>query len=931
MKKKSLLTATLLATLTLVACTSPEKDSSAKGEVSSTTSSSLPASASSSVKASFTITLPQGDGYTATPGAGYGTSVEAGKDYAFSVTLSKEKQGWYEVVVKVDGAALALGDDGLYHIQNIQKVPEISIVLQAITFHATFQTADGENHEETYTYENRDAKLAILQAFRSQDTDEWDYRDDLPESLPHEDHKTYTETKAKKEYEITFENEDGTVLQTGKVAYGDTPTYNGEVPTKAVANGYRYTFKGWDKEIVSVTGATTYKATYTQEAITYHVTFMADGKQVGDPIAYTVDNKDITAPAVPEKTGYTGVWEAYDLTTGDVTVNAVYTLITYHVTFKAGDTIVAIVDYDVEHKDISVPEVPAKAGYTGAWEAYSLTTGDVTVNAVYSVITYHVTFMADGKQVGDPVAYTVENKNITAPVVPTKTGYTGAWEEYTLSTGDVTVNAVYTAIQYAAIIHYADGSSDETLNYTIENRSEILAQIQTKLHADTDEWDYSNDLPSELPLENTTITETRTKKNYAVRFEQEDGTEISTNTLEYGSSVMAPEAPTKAGNRMVGYAFAGWKNGEADPVTTIPAVTGTATYRASYTADATVIYGGKDTETIVNTGDYPWNGTVSKTADSVYGRCFAMNIQNKDNCAEANLAEFMLSHGLNAESALANAGYAAIRFAIYNPTSTAYTYNFYPSNWSNLITVTLTADSWTEIVVPVEKFNGSACFGYIAAGDQSFISDGWKMTYMYGITAAELDQKINALPDASVLTDEATLLQNYAIINATKAIYDAFSSTEKAKVTASEKLTALTAAISKIEVAFPGAYVHGGSYDWTGIVEEVPSSDYGKAHSYNFTVANSTDGLSLMTGQSLTVDAVSFFYVYNPLEKSVGLTFYGNAGSWSNETETSLAAKSWTKVTLPSTTFTGTGSFIALWGVGVSSGWMFTPIYKTVA
>jgi hypothetical protein len=60
------------------------------------------------------------------------------------------------------------------------------------------------------------------------------------------------------------------------------------------------------------------------------------------------------------------------------------------------------------------------------------------------VIEYTVTFVADGTTVGT-AKYTGENKSITEPAVPEKEGYTGKWESYTLTTGDVTVNAVYTA------------------------------------------------------------------------------------------------------------------------------------------------------------------------------------------------------------------------------------------------------------------------------------------------------------------------------------------------------------------------------------------------------------------------------------------------------------------------------------------------------
>ncbi|MCR5484918.1 MAG: leucine-rich repeat protein, partial [Clostridiales bacterium] len=152
------------------------------------------------------------------------------------------------------------------------------------------------------------------------------------------------------------------------------------------------------------------------EAAAYTATFKADGSIVGT-VEFTVEDETITEPTVPTKEGYTGAWEAYTLKAENITINAVYTPIEFTATFKADGEVVETVEFTVEDETITEPTVPAKEGYTGAWEAYMLKAENITINAVYTPIEFTATFKADGEVVGT-VKFTVETTEITEPAVP---------------------------------------------------------------------------------------------------------------------------------------------------------------------------------------------------------------------------------------------------------------------------------------------------------------------------------------------------------------------------------------------------------------------------------------------------------------------------------------------------------------------------------
>ena len=188
-----------------------------------------------------------------------------------------------------------------------------------------------------------------------------------------------------------------------------------------------------------------FTVTATSSLISYTATFKVDGNTVAT-IPFNVETTSIEAPSITPKNGYTAKWDDYTIVAGNIEITAIYTPIIYTATFKINGQVVKEVTFTVEDEVLDEPFLPNKPGYTAAWSSYStLDATDLEINAIYTIITYKVTFKADGKVIATQT-YTVENKVITEPSVPTKDGFTGAWESYVLETGDVTVNAVYTKI-----------------------------------------------------------------------------------------------------------------------------------------------------------------------------------------------------------------------------------------------------------------------------------------------------------------------------------------------------------------------------------------------------------------------------------------------------------------------------------------------------
>jgi hypothetical protein len=128
----------------------------------------------------------------------------------------------------------------------------------------------------------------------------------------------------KKQYTVRFLNADGTTYAETKVEYGGKLVMPA-TPDKAHYEG-EWAYQGEGKApLVMPLSDIEFKVAYTPKA--YTVTFYryARGNAILKTETYTIEDKTIALPEVPEKEGFDGVWSAYALNGGDIEVRPIYT------------------------------------------------------------------------------------------------------------------------------------------------------------------------------------------------------------------------------------------------------------------------------------------------------------------------------------------------------------------------------------------------------------------------------------------------------------------------------------------------------------------------------------------------------------------------------------------------------------------------------
>jgi len=393
-------------------------------------------------------------------------------------------------------------------------------------------------------------------------------------------------------YTVLFKDYNGVTLKTQTVTYGNAAT----APVTPSRTGYH--FDKWSVSYGAVVSDLTVTAQYTINS--YAVTFNSQGGSAISSVNAN-DNTKLTAPAVPSKTGYTfGGWYkdaagtaawnfATDVVTSNTTLFAKWVVVPaiYAVTFNSqGGSAVSAVNAN-DNTKLTAPAAPSKTGYTfGGWyvdaagtAAWNFATDVVTSNTtlfakwVSVPVTYAVTFNSQGGSAISSVNANI-NAKLAAPAVPSKTGYTlGGWYKdaastvaWNFATDVVTSNTtlfakwdVVPAI-YAVTFNSQGGSAISSVNAN-SNAKLTAPAVPSKTGYTLGGWYKDADCSAAWSFATDVVTSNTTlfakwvsvPAIYTVTFNSQDGSAVSPVNANDNTKITAPAVPSKTG-----CTFGGW-------------------------------------------------------------------------------------------------------------------------------------------------------------------------------------------------------------------------------------------------------------------------------------------------------------------------------------------------------------------------------------
>jgi uncharacterized repeat protein (TIGR02543 family) len=444
----------------------------------------------------------------------------------------------------------------------------------------------------------------------------------------------------RKSFTVSFDTDGGSTAPAAQtVLYGNRATSPAD-PTRTGR-----TFTGWfaGTDLYGFTSPVTADvalvAHWTKNPVV--VSFDSAG---GSPVAdRTVGYGDPVAdPGAPTRTGYTfDGWYAdkavYDFTapvTAATTLTAHWTPVRYPVSFDSNGGGADPATQDVAYGTTATnPADPTRTGYrfdgwfagSAAYDFTTSVTGAVSLVAHWTKKSYPVSFDTDGGSTAPATQSVLFNDTASAPVDPTKAGYTfagwfagaDAYDFTTPVTGAVSLVAHWTKKSFTVTFDSNGGDTDPGDQTVLYNDLATLPGASpTRTGYTFDGWyaagsayDFTAPVTGNLAL-----VAHWTANRYPVTFDTAGGSAVDPQSVAYNTTATRPDAPTKQGWRFDGW-FTSAEGATAYDFTGTP-ITAATTIYAHWTRISNPVTfdtnGGSAnpaTQTVV------WAGTASAPAD----------------------------------------------------------------------------------------------------------------------------------------------------------------------------------------------------------------------------------------------------------------------------------------------------------------------------
>lgn len=220
------------------------------------------------------------------------------------------------------------------------------------------------------------------------------------------------------------------------------------------------------------------------------------------------------------------------------TVYVKWTINSYTVTFMDGEKVLAAFTNVPHGETVTAPEVPKKDGKTFIkWDKdFSKVTSDLTINAVYDVDTFTVTFK-DGEKVLE--TQTVEYEAAatapdTARLSPPEGMHFAKWDkDFSKVTEDIEVSAVYELNVYT--VTFKNGETTLKTEMVKHGFAATPPNVYDTATEKFVRWDKSFDNVTSDLIVNAKLE----KRKYTLTFINFDGTTVYTAAVEYGAPIVS--------------------------------------------------------------------------------------------------------------------------------------------------------------------------------------------------------------------------------------------------------------------------------------------------------------------------------------------------------------------------------------------------------